>query len=89
MPSSSFSFLFEALAAQPERRLGSRGEIGLQVLDVLGDGRRRVGGGVGQISQDVEIVEPGERPRQILLDERKHPAPGLEGRLDEDARALP
>ena len=61
--------LLEPLASQTERRLGARREIGLEIVDVRLDRRRGLGGGVGQVAEDVEVVETGERARQIRLDE--------------------
>jgi hypothetical protein len=74
------------LAAEPERRLGPRRQVGLQIVDVGGDGRHGLGGRVGEVAQDVQVVERRERAREVRLDEREHAPPGLEAHLDEDAR---
>jgi hypothetical protein len=84
-PLIEFQLLLEALATEPERRLGARREVGLEIPDVRRDGSGRLGGGVGQIAQDVEVVERRKRLGQILLDERENPSPALEPGLDENA----
>ena len=48
----------------------------------------RLGGGIGQIAEQVHVVERGERARQILLDEVERAAERLETDLDEDARRI-
>ena len=81
-------FAFEILAAQAERRLGPRGKICLQILDVVLDGMRRLGRRVGQISEDVKVVEARKGAREIGFDELEDAPPGFEADLDENPRAL-
>jgi hypothetical protein len=52
-----FEFLLEFLAAETKGRLGSRRQVGLQVPEVRGDGGRRLGGGVGQVAKDMQVIE--------------------------------
>ena len=47
-----------------------------------------LGGGVGEIAQQRELVDGAERPRQVALDEALHAAQRLERGLHEDARRL-
>jgi len=44
--------------------------------------------GVRQVSENVQVVERGEGPGKIGLDEFQRPAPGLQADFDEDPRAL-
>ena len=52
--------LFEPLLAQPERGLGARREVGFEVVDVGLDRTGRLGRRVGEVAEDVEIVERRE-----------------------------
>jgi hypothetical protein len=66
-----FELLLEALATEPERRPWPAAQrFGFEVADVGRHEGRRFGSGVGQVSEDVEIVERREGLRQVLLDER-------------------
>ena len=49
--------LLELLATEPERGLGARREIGLEVLDVRLDGGGGLRRRVGEVAEDVQIVE--------------------------------
>ena len=52
------------------------------------DRRRRLGGRVGEVAEDVQIVERRERAREIRLDEPQDASPGLEAHLHVDSGAL-
>jgi len=79
----------ERLAPEPKRRLRARREVVFEVLEVAPDRLRRLGGGVGQVSQDVQVVERRKRARQIRFDELLHTPPGFEADLDENPGTLP
>jgi hypothetical protein len=80
--------LLEVIAPQPERRFRALRQIVLQVVHVAGNRVGRLSGGIRQVAKDVQIVERGERPRQIGFDEFQRAPPGLEADLDEDPRAV-
>ncbi len=46
---------------------------------------RRLGRRVGEIAEQVQVVQAGERPRQIVFDEPLGASQALETHLDEDA----
>ena len=77
--------LLEPLAAEAERALAARREVGLEKLDVGRDRGRRLGRRVGEIAEQVQIAQVGKRPRQIVVDEAERAAKALEPDLDEDA----
>ena len=76
--------LLELLPPEPEAALAARRQIGLEILDVAPDRCRRFGRGVGEIAEDVEIVERREGAGQIVVDEPQRAAQALEPDLDED-----
>ena len=78
----------EALPAQPERRAAPGGEGAAQMAGVAVDGRRGLGGRVGEVAEQVQVFEPPEGPRQIAFDERDHAVEHLRPGLDEDARRV-
>ena len=76
-------------AAEPEGAAGPGRQVRFQIFDVALDGLRRLGGRVGQVAQQVEVVEGGKRLRQIRFDELERAAERLQADLHEDARADP
>ena len=84
-PSSSCSFcsnlrVRDGTSPSP-RGASSRSEI----LDVAAERGRRLDRRVGEIAEDVQIVERAEGARQILVDEPQRAAQALEADLHEDA----
>ena len=77
--------LLELLPPEPERALAARREVALEIVDVAADRGGRLGRRVGEIAEQVQIVEIAERARQILVDEPQRAAHALEADLDEDA----
>ena len=78
--------LFETLRAEPEGGLRLRADLGLEVVDVLADGLHRLLRRVGQVRQQVQIVEAAKGLRQIRIDEGHDAAQGVESDLDEHGR---
>ncbi len=78
----------EPLAAEPERPARARRHLGFEVRDVPLERVGRVGGRVGQVREQPEVVEVRQRPRQIVLDETQGAAQRLETDLHEQARRL-
>ena len=60
MPFVELQLLLELVAAEPERRAGARRHVVLEVLDVRADGLRRFGLRVGEIAEQVQIVDARE-----------------------------
>ena len=60
----------------------------LEVLDVARNRLRGFGRRIGQIAEQVHVVERGKCARQILLDEVERAAERLETDFDEDARRI-
>ena len=81
--------LLELVAAEAERGARLRRELGFEVLDVGADGLRRFGLRVGEIAEQVQVVDVGERARQISSMNLQRAAQRLDADLDEDARADP
>ena len=81
--------LLELVAPEPERGARLRRDLGFEILDVGADRLRRLGLRVGEIAEQVQIVDVGERARQIVVDELQRAAHRLDADLDEDARAGP
>ena len=77
--------LLEALAAQPERRTRFRRQVGLEGVDVRTNGVAGFDRGVGQIAEQVQIVDITKGPGQVVLDEPERAVEGLDADLDEDA----
>ena len=77
--------LLELLPPQPERGARLRRQLGLERLHVGADGVRRLGRGIGQVAQHVQVVHLAERARQVALDEPKRAVEGLDADLHEDA----
>ena len=82
-------FLFKGVPAQAERSPGPRRQVGLQIADESSDRLRRLGGGIGKISEDVQIVEAREGPGKVRFDELQRPAPRFQPDLDEDSGGFP
>ena len=78
----------EPLPTQTERRPAPGGQGAAQVVVVAVDGLGRLGGGVGEVAEQVQVLEPPERPGQVALDELDHPVEHLRPGLDEDARRV-
>ncbi len=77
--------LLEPLAAQAERALAARREVGLEKLDVGGERGRRFGRRVGEVAEQVQVAEVAEGARQVVVDEAERAAQALEPDFDEDA----
>ena len=75
--------LLEALAAEPEGTTRARRQL-LEMRDRGGNRLGRFGRGVGEVAEDVQVVERGERPRQIGFDEPLGAAQAFESDFDED-----
>ena len=84
-----FELPLEPLAPQTERGLRPRREVGLEIVEIRLDRRRGFGRRVGEIAENVEVVETRKRARQIGLDEAQRAAPAFETDFDEDARDSP
>ena len=67
--------LLEAIAAEAERALGLRADVVLEIVDVGADRLHRLGARVGEIAEQVDVVDVRERARQIGVDERHGAAP--------------
>ena len=80
--------LFESIAPEPESGAGPRRDVVLEIFDVGADGLRGLGLRVGEIAQEVQIVNVGEGAWQIVVDEREGALHRLDPDLDEDARRL-
>jgi hypothetical protein len=78
-------FLLELVAAKPEGRARLGRHFLLEVLDVGADRVRRFLLCVGEIAEQVQIVDAGERAWQILVDELQRAFHRLDADLDEDA----
>ena len=61
MPFVEPDLLLELVAPEPERRAGLRRELGFEVLDVGADRLRRFGLRVGQIAEQVQVVDARQR----------------------------
>ena len=83
-----FQFLLEPLLPEPERGFGPRRQVVFEVVDVGLDGRSCLGRRVGEVAEDVQVVERRKGTRKIGLDESQDAPPGLETDLDVDARAV-
>src|SRR5262249_38557661 len=77
--------LLELVAAEAKRRARLRRDVGLEILDVAADRLRGLGLRVGEIAEQVQVVDVAERARQIVLDELQRSAHRLDADLDEDA----
>ena len=84
-PSSTRSFSCEALAPEAEGAAAAGRQVLLQVLDVGAHRRGGLGRRVREIAEHVQVVEPREGPRQIVVDEALRAAHAFEADLDEDA----
>ena len=69
MPSSSRSFCSNLSRPRRNEARALRRELGLEILDVGADRLRRFGLRVGEIAEQVQVVDVGERARQIVVDE--------------------
>ena len=78
--------LLEAIAPEAERALGLRPNVGLEIGDVGADRLHRFAARIGEIAEQVHVVDVGEGARQIGVDERHRAAPGVDADLDEDRR---
>ena len=88
IPSSSRSFCSNLSRPEPERRARLRRDLGFEILDVGADRLRRLDLRVGEVAEQMQIVDVGERARQILVDELQRAAHRLDADLDEDAGRL-
>ena len=61
MPSSSFSFCSKRSLPSRNEALGPRGEVVFEVVEVGRDRRAASGRRVGEVAEDVQIVERRER----------------------------
>ena len=78
----------EPVRTEPERGPAARRNGVAQVGDVLLQGIDGHRGGVGQIPQQVHVVEVAERLREIALDERQDAAERLDADAGEEARRI-
>ena len=77
--------LLELVAARAGTTRAPRRQLGFEVLDVRADRLRRFGLRVGEIAEQVQVVDARERARQIVVDELQRAAHRLDADLDEDA----
>ena len=75
----------EDFAPEPERRAAARPELLLEIGRIGPDRASRRHRRIGEIAKQVDVVERGERQREILLDETQRAAHRLEAYLHEDA----
>ena len=87
-PSSNRSLCSKSSRPSRNDPFAARCDLPLEVFDVAAERRRRLGRHVGEIAEDVQVVERAERARQILVDEPQRAAQALESDLDEDARRV-
>ena len=80
--------LAEALRTEPKGSTAPRGQLFAQVADVGPQGVDGVGRRVGQVAQQVHVLQVAEGPRQVALDERQDPLERLDADADEEARGL-
>src|SRR5688572_7389663 len=80
--------LFETFLAQPERELRARRQVVFEVVDVALDRSGRLGGRVGEVAENMEVIERCKGPWKIGLDEPQNTPPGLQADFDVDARAV-
>ena len=80
--------LLELLAPQPERSAGLRADLVLEVVHVGSDRLARLGLCVGELAEQVQVVDVGQRARQVVVDERERSAHRFDAHLDEDAWRL-
>ena len=76
----------EAVEPHAKRGPSFRRDLVLEVLDVRRDGLRGFGLSIGEVAEQVHIVEAGEGAGQVVIDERQGPAHRFDANLDEDAR---
>src|SRR6187401_1998394 len=76
----------ELLLAKAERRSGLWRHLFFEILDVARDGVRGLGRGIGEVAEQVHVVEGRKRARQILFDEVQRTAERFEADLQEDTR---
>ena len=80
--------LLEAIAPEAERALGLRPDVVFEIVDVGADRLHRFVARVGEIAEQVHVVDGREGPRQVGVDERHRAAPGVDADLDEDRGRL-
>jgi len=80
--------LLELLTAKPEGPLAARRHVRVQMVDVPLERRDRFDRCIGEVPEDVVVVEPAEGARQIVVDEPQRAPQALEPDLDEDARRV-
>ena len=84
-PLVQLQFLLELLAPEPERSAGLGGLLPFQVVDVALNRRCGFRGGIGQITEQVEIIDGAERPREVAFDEREGTLQRFNADFHEDA----
>ena len=77
--------LLESVVSEAEGGARFRRDFVLEVLDVGSDRLRGFGLRVGEVAEQVKIVDVLERSRQLVLDELQRAAHRLDADLDEDA----
>ena len=77
--------LLELVLAQPERGARFRRQLGFEVLHVRPDGLRRFGLCIGEVAEQMQVVNIFEGARQLFLDELERPAHRFDADLDVDA----
>ena len=78
--------LLEAIAAETEGALRLRPNLVLEIGDVGADRLHRFGARIGEVAEQVHVVDVREGARQVGVDERHRAAPGVDADLDEDRR---
>ena len=77
--------LLELSRPRRNERARLRRHFGFEVLDVRADRLRGFGLRVGQIAEQMQVVDARKRPRQLLVDELQRAAHRFDADLDEDA----
>src|SRR5439155_2223955 len=76
--------LLELVASEPKRCTRTRSDLRFQVFQVRTDGLGGFGLRVGEIAEQMQVVDAGEGARQISLYELQRSAHRLDTDLDED-----
>ena len=77
--------LLELVAPEPEGRASLGRLFGFQVVDVPANRGGRLGGRIGEIAEQVEVVDVTQRARQVALDEAQRALERVDADLHEDA----
>ena len=88
MPFVQLQLLLERSRPRRNEPLLRGASVAFEVLDIAADRGGRLGRGVGEIAEQMQIAQIAERPRQIFVDEAQRAAHAFEADLDEDARRI-